>query len=159
LPLTEQLAQILGGTNGVASLMHYMTRLNLDAGERLVVRGDAADAIFRALVNAETVGRSYLIGTERASTRAYFELIGELAEVPVPRWNLPERALLPVAKVLERVARWTGRRPALPVDILKTTAAGSLVFDGSRAEEELEMRYTPLREALREAVEEIQSEA
>ena len=120
---------------------------------------DAAEAIVRALLSPSSVGRSYLIGTERASTRAYFELIGELAEVPVPRWNLPERALLPVAKVLERVARWTGRRPALPVDILKTTAAGSLVFDGSRAEEELEMRYTPLREALREAVEEIQSEA
>jgi hypothetical protein len=57
--------------------------------------------------------------------------------------------------VLERVAAWSGRRPPLPVDILKTTAAGSLVFDGSRAQEELGMRYAPLREALREAVEDV----
>lgn len=119
---------------------------------------DAAEAIVRALMNPSSIGRSYLIGTERASTREYFELIGELAGVPVPRWNLPESALLPIAKLLERVARWTGRRPALPVDILETTAAGSLVFDGSRAKEELGMRYTPLREALKEAVEEIQAE-
>lgn len=118
---------------------------------------DAAEAIVRALLNPHTVGRRYLIGTERASTREYFEIIGDLADVPVPRLNLPEGALLPVAKVLERIAMWTGHRPALPVDILKTTAAGSLVFDGSRAQSELEMRYTPLREALREAVEEIRA--
>lgn len=118
---------------------------------------DAAEAIVRALLDSSTVGRRYLIGTERASTREYFEIIGELADVPVPTLNLPEKALLPVAHVLEKVATWTGQRPLLPVDILKTTAAGSLVFDGSRAREELDMEYTPLREALREAVAEIRA--
>ena len=118
---------------------------------------DAAEAIVRALLSPRAVGRRYLIGTERATTREYFEIIGELADVPVPRLDLPEGALLPVARALEGLARWTGRRPALPVDILKTTAAGSLVFDGSRATEELEMSYVPLREALREAVEEIRA--
>lgn len=119
---------------------------------------DAAEAIVRALLHRSSLGRRYLIGTERATTREYFTIIGELAAVPVPRLNLPEGALLPVAHVLERVARWTGRRPALPVDILKTTAAGSLVFDGTRARRELHMEYTPLREALREAVEAIRTE-
>ena len=118
---------------------------------------DAAEAIVRALLNPDTVGRRYLIGTERASTREYFEIIGALADVPVPRLNLPESALLPVAKLLEKIAHRTGARPALPVDILKTTAAGSLLFDGSRAVDELELTYVPLREALREAVEEIQA--
>ena len=88
-----------------------------------------------------------------------YKIIGDIADVPVPRFNLPESALLPLARVLEKAAAWTGRRPPLPVDILKTTAAGSLVFDGTRAKDELQMRYTPLREALREAVEEIQAEA
>lgn len=120
---------------------------------------DAAEAIVRALLSERTLGRRYLIGTERATTREYFTLIGELADVPIPEWNLPEGALLPIARVLERIAQWTGRRPALPVDILKTTAAGSLLFDGSRAKVELAMRYTPLRDALRDAVEEIRVEA
>ncbi|MGB5368353.1 MAG: NAD-dependent epimerase/dehydratase family protein [Polyangiales bacterium] len=116
--------------------------------------GDAAEAIVRALLNPTSAGRRYLIGTERATTREYFSIIGKLADVPVPRINLPERALIPIARLLEQWARWTKKRPAIPVDILKTTAAGSLVFDGSRAERELGMQYTPLREALREAVEE-----
>jgi dihydroflavonol-4-reductase len=116
---------------------------------------DAAEAIVRASLRPESVGRRYLIGIERATTRAYFDLIGELAGVPVPRLNVPERLLVPVAHALEKVASWTGRRPALPVDILKTTRAGSLVFDGTRAQRELGMQYTPLRVALREAVDEV----
>jgi nucleoside-diphosphate-sugar epimerase len=119
---------------------------------------DAAEAIVRALLSEKSIGRRYLIGTERASTREYFEIIGELADVPVPRRNLPEGVLMPIARVLERVSAWTGRRTPLPVDILKTTAAGSLVFDGSRAKDELGMSYISLREALREAVEEIEAQ-
>ena len=119
---------------------------------------DAAEAIVRALLSPTSVGRRYLIGTERASTREYFTLIGDLANVPVPKYNIPEAPLIPIAKALEKLAHWTGKRPALPVDILETTAAGSLVFDGRRAKDELGMEYTPLREALREAVDEILAE-
>ncbi len=120
---------------------------------------DAAEAIVRALLRPSSTGRSYLIGTERASTRDYFSLIGNLAGVPVPKLDLPEGPLLAIARILEHWARWTGTRPAVPVDILKTTAAGSLVFDGSRAQRELGMRYKPLREALAEAVDEIRAES
>lgn len=119
---------------------------------------DAAEAIVRALLSPKSVGERYLIGVERASTREYFEIIAELADVPAPRHNLPERILMPVARLWEKAARWTGRRPALPLDILKTTAAGSLTFDGSKAQRELGMDYTPLRVALREAVDEVQSQ-
>jgi dihydroflavonol-4-reductase len=120
---------------------------------------DAAEAIVRALLSPASVGRRYLIGKERASTREYFELIGELADVRVPELNLPEFLLIPVARVLEMLGTLTGRRPAIPVDILKTTAAGSLIFDGTRAERELGLTYTPLRVALGEAVSEIRAEA
>lgn len=121
--------------------------------------GDAAEAIVRALLSPASTGRRYLIGTERATTREYFSIIGDLANVPVPRVNLPERLLIPIARLLEQWARWTKTRPAIPVDILKTTAAGSLIFDGTRAKRELGMKYAPLREALGEAVEEVRADA
>jgi dihydroflavonol-4-reductase len=118
---------------------------------------DAADAIARALLKRGSVGRSYLIGNQRATTREYFNMIGEIAAVPIPSLNIPESWLFPLAMVMEWVSRKTGVRPVLPLDVIKTTAAGSLLFDGSRAIEELGMNYTPLKIALTEAVEEILS--
>lgn len=116
---------------------------------------DAADAITRALMNKDSVGRSYLIGDQRATTRDYFKIIGKIADVPVPNWNIPESFLWPLALGMDIVARKTGRRPMLPLDVLKTTAAGSLLFDASRGISELGMSYTALETALAESVAEI----
>jgi nucleoside-diphosphate-sugar epimerase len=119
--------------------------------------GDAAEAITRALLKADAIGRRYLVGDQRATTREYFELVGEIAEVPIPSWNVPETCLLPVARGMEWLSRKTGVRPVIPLDVIKTTAAGSLLFDSSRAARELGMSYTPLKTALQEAVAEIRS--
>ena len=62
-----------------------------------------------------------------------------------------------MARLLTAIARWTGRRPLVSADIIRTTLAGSLLFDGSKAERELGIRYTPLRTALAEAVAEIRA--
>lgn len=116
---------------------------------------DAAEAIVRALLKPGNQGEKYLIGDQRATTREYFNLIGEIAGVPIPTRNIPESWLLPIATAMEYVARATGRRPAIPLDVIKTTAAGSLLFDSDYAKKELKMKYTPLRHALEEAVEQI----
>ena len=120
---------------------------------------DAADAIFRALVKPDSVGRSYLIGNQRATTRDYFNTIGKLAGVTIPSRNIPESWLMPFAKGMEMISRRTGKRPVLPVDVLKTTAAGSLLFDPGRSIKELGMTYTPLETALEESVSEIRLSA
>jgi nucleoside-diphosphate-sugar epimerase len=116
---------------------------------------DAAEAIARALLHGNTVGRKYLIGDQRATTREYFNIIGELADVPIPKFNLPENWLGPAARVMSWISERTGSRPVIPLDVIKTTAAGSLLFSPDRAINELQMRYTPLKQALAEAVEEI----
>ena len=118
---------------------------------------DAADAIARALLKNDSIGRSYLIGNQRATTRDYFTTIGRLADVPVPRWNIPETLLKPLAMVMDLVARRTGKRPMLPLDVLKTTSAGSLLFDPSRGIDELGMSYTPLETALAESIAEVRA--
>jgi dihydroflavonol-4-reductase len=120
---------------------------------------DAADAISRALVKEDSIGRSYLIGNQRATTRDYFNTIGRLASVSVPRWNIPESWLMPLARAMDVLSRRTGLRPVLPVDVLKTTAAGSLLFDAGRSIQELGMTYTPLETALAESIDEIRATA
>ena len=116
---------------------------------------DAAEAIVQALLRPHTVGRCYLVGRERATTREYFDIISDLAKVPAPNWNIPEGWILPWARWGERVARWTGTTPWVPADVVATSAAGSLIFDAKKSEVELGLVYTPLREALAEAVAEI----
>ncbi|MEH6571353.1 MAG: hypothetical protein V7709_19885, partial [Halioglobus sp.] len=69
--------------------------------------------------------------------------------------NIPEAWLMPLAKAMDVISRRTGKRPMLPLDVLKTTAAGSLLFDARRSVEELGMTYTPLETALAEAIDEI----
>jgi dihydroflavonol-4-reductase len=121
--------------------------------------GDAAEAITRALIKKDSIGKSYLIGNQRATTRGYFNTIGKLAGVAVPDRNIPESWLFPVARGMEVLSRFTGRRPVLPLDVLKTTAAGSLLFDARRSIEELGMTYTPLETALMESIVEIRLSA
>ena len=118
---------------------------------------DAAEAITRALLKEDSIGQSYLIGNQRATTRDYFNTIGRLASVSVPYWNIPEAMLMPVARTMEVISRRTGRRPLLPLDVLKTTAAGSLLFDARRSTEELGMTYTSLETALAESIDEIRA--
>lgn len=123
-----------------------------------VYLGDAVEAIAQAVIREETIGERYLIGTERATTREYFNLIGDFAGVSMPDLNIPELILMPIAYVMEMFSRVSGVRPMLPIDVLKTTAAGSLLFDGSKAQKVLEINYTPLSSALAESVQEIQQQ-
>lgn len=116
---------------------------------------DAAEAIVRSLLNVNSIGQKYLIGNQRVTTREYFKMIGRIAGVRIPDRNIPEAWLFPVAKCMEAVSRISKRRPTLPLDVLKTTAAGSLLFDASRSVEELGMTYTSLETALTESVAEI----
>ena len=119
---------------------------------------DAAEAITRALLSPDSVGQRYLIGDQRATTRDYFNIIGDLADVPIPNMNIPERWLLPTARAMEWLARRTGKRPVIPLDVIKTTAAGSLLFSADKSKRELKLIYTPLRDALAEAVAEIEGQ-
>jgi dihydroflavonol-4-reductase len=116
---------------------------------------DAALAIVRAAENPKSIGQRYLVGGEQATTREYFQIISDLTGVPLPRFNVPGAVILPLARLLTAIARRTGKRPPISEDIIRTTLAGSLLFDGSKAERELGIRYTPLRTALAEAVAEM----
>jgi dihydroflavonol-4-reductase len=113
---------------------------------------DAALAIVRAAEKPDSIGERYLVGGERVTTREYFGIISDLTGVPLPKINIPESVVLPVAKLLTAISRYTGSRPLVPEDVIRTSAAGSLLFDGRKAERDLGIRYTPLREALAEAV-------
>jgi dihydroflavonol-4-reductase len=165
LPLTiVHLAAVIGAGDDKATMevrraveRRLPALVGSDTTYTYVYRHDAAEAIVRALLSSRSIGQSYLIGDQRATTREYFRMIGDLAAVPIPDINIPESWLMPAAKVMEWVSRRTGQRPVIPLDVIKTTAAGSLLFDAGRSKRELDMHYTSLRTALAESVAEIKA--
>ncbi|AQA18632.1 hypothetical protein BST95_10665 [Halioglobus japonicus] len=165
LPLTVvHLAAVIGAGDDKSTMevrraveQQLPALVGADTTYTYVYLQDAAEAIARALLSPDTVGRRFLIGDERATTREYFQLIGDIAGVRTPDINIPERWLMPTARVMEWVSRRTGKRPAIPLDVIKTTAAGSLLFSAELSKQSLAMEYTPLREALTEAVADIRA--
>jgi dihydroflavonol-4-reductase len=118
---------------------------------------DAAEAIVRAAERERNEGEAYLVGGERFSTAEYLSLISELAGVSLPKLALGRFPILPLARLLTFWAALTGRPPLLPLDLMRTEFRGSLLFDDGKTRRELGITYTPVREALREAIDEIRS--
>ncbi len=70
----------------------------------------------------------------------------------MPRWTIGRRTALLLSRLMSDWARLTKRPPLMPYDLMRTAYRGSLLFDGSKAERDLGIRYTPVRVALQEAV-------
>ncbi len=116
--------------------------------------GDLVDAMLRAAEKPETVGQKYLIGCHTLDGREYARLISEVSGVPLPLFRFPDWMVLTAAYLLTAVSSITHRPPpwGLSIDAGWTLKNG-FVIDGSKAERELGLHYTPIRLALEEAIE------
>ncbi|RPJ44278.1 MAG: NAD-dependent epimerase/dehydratase family protein, partial [Chloroflexi bacterium] len=116
--------------------------------------GDMVEAMLRAAEKLETVGQRYLIGRQVLDGRAYANLISEISGVPLPLFRFPDWMVLSVAYLLTGIAAIIKRPPlwGLSVDAGWTLKMG-FRCDGSKAERELGIHYTPIRRALEEAIE------
>ncbi len=122
---------------------------------------DVAEGIARALAKPNNIGETYLLGKEQLSNRQYSALISELSGAPMPRLHLPGPAIMAIAWVLTRIADAVKRPPVwamspdrgwvISLDSMRTTREG-FRFDGSKAERELGLSYTPIRLALEGAI-------
>jgi dihydroflavonol-4-reductase len=121
--------------------------------------GDVIEAMLRAAEKPETVGQKYLVGKEVLDGRTYADLISEISGVPLPLFRFPDWIVLAASYLLTGVAAIIRRPPlwGLSVDAGWTLKNG-FRCDGSKAERELGIRYTPVRQALEEAIEWYQGE-
>ena len=124
-----------------------------DSGFTFVHVDDVAEAIVRAAEREDNVGERYLIGREDWTNRAFVELVAEVSERPRPPIVLPDRVAYTSAALLERLERWTGLPPMLGFtgNSARHLAAG-FRFGSRKAEEELGLTYTPVRQAVAEDI-------
>ena len=114
---------------------------------------DVAEAIARALEKEDNLGQKYLVGKHQLSLREINEMISEISGVALPKLALPCWMVVANATLLTALATLIKKPPILKMAKDKiTTMKEGFVIDGSKAESELGITYTPVRVALEEAI-------
>jgi dihydroflavonol-4-reductase len=121
---------------------------------------DVAEAIARAVARDDLVGERYLVGSERLTFGEVNRLVAEIAGVPLPALAMPDGLAMAGAAVLTALSGLTGQPPpwGMSTDQIRTMRHG-FVFDGTKAQRELGITYTPVRTAIEEMVAGIRAEA
>jgi dihydroflavonol-4-reductase len=93
-------------------------------------------------------GERYILNGATLTTKDLIGLVSRVTGIDRQvRW-LPGQAALAAATVVEGGARVVRRTPPLCREMIKTLLNGH-IYDGSRAERELGVRYTPVEETIR----------
>jgi len=161
LPLVIIYPGTVVGTGDPKSIGRYIRRFLADrvpntafpnAVHTYVYVGDVAEAIVLALEKEHNLGEKYLIGKYHLSNLELAELLSDLSGVSIPP-KTPGAISLLVSAVISLLADLTNRPPSLPpLDYMRVIRDGC-VFDGSKAEQEMGLEYTPIHDILKEAVE------
>ena len=117
---------------------------------------DVAQAIVNALEKENNIGEKYLIGNYTYKWGELNEMISEISGVSLPKISLPDSVTMMNAFLLTGLANLIKKPPlwGMATDQMKVMKAG-LNVDGSKAEKELGIQYTPIRFALKEAIDSI----
>jgi len=114
---------------------------------------DVAQAIVNALEKENNIGEKYLVGNYRYTWGEINKMISEVSGVPLPKISMPDFLTMTNAYMLTGLANIIKKPPiwGMAIDQMKVMKAGFSV-DGSKAERELGIKYTPIRAALKEAI-------
>lgn len=114
---------------------------------------DVAEAIVRALEKEHNLGEKYLVGKHQLSFGEINEMIREISGVPLPKLALPDWMVVLNATLLTGLANLIKKPPILKMakEKIRTMKEGFRI-DGSKAEKELGITYTPIRVAIEEAI-------
>ncbi len=114
---------------------------------------DVAEAVVRAAERDGNVGERYLVGREYLTNQEFVRLVTDLAGTPVPWLQVPDWAAHVGGQVMTGLNRLTGLTPLMDISSgsVRHLAAG-FRFGSDKAERELGLEYTPVREALEEAI-------
>ncbi len=114
---------------------------------------DVAEAIVRAMDKEDNLGEKYLVGKEQLSMGQFYRMVSEISGVPLPRVHLPDSLVTASARLLTGLADLTKKPPlwGMAVDEISMIKEG-FRLDGSKAERELGVIYTPIRLAIEGAI-------
>lgn len=122
----------------------------IDTGLNFVAVRDVALGHWLAAKKGKT-GERYLLGGDNMTLSSFLASLGGIAQRKPPRIRLPYKPVFLVAWMNECLARMTGRHPLIPLAAVRM-ARHYMFFDCTKAEKELGLYRTPVRDAIGEAV-------
>lgn len=115
--------------------------------------GDVAEAILRALEKEDNIGEKYLVNGDNLTWGEFNRMIADISGVPLPPLRLPNTMTVVNAWLLTGLANLIKRPPLLDLSVDQVAMMKQgFIIDGSKAERELGFRYTPIHQALEEAI-------
>jgi dihydroflavonol-4-reductase len=139
----------------VSDLIHRQlpARVLQDGVLTFVHVDDVAEAIVRALEKPGNLGEKYLLGKQPVTFREVNAMVREISGVPLPILHMPDLLTMTNACILTGISNLIKKKPlwGMSLDQIRTMKAGFRV-DGSKAERELGITYTPFRKALEEKI-------
>jgi dihydroflavonol-4-reductase len=141
-----------GGTGRILlAFLDGRLRLFVDTRVSLV---DIADCVQGHLLAAErgTAGERYILNGITLTVREALRLAADVAGIHRRLLFVPPRLATVAAAAVNRGFRIARREPPVCPEMVRTLLHGHL-YDGSRAERELGVSYTPARETLRRTIE------
>lgn len=114
---------------------------------------DVCEAVLKALEKEDNIGEKYLIIQCNRTFGEVNRMISEISGTPLPVLKLPDFMTTFGALMATGLSKITGRPPILDlsvdqIDLMKL----GYRFDGSKAERELGLKYTPIRTAFQDAI-------
>lgn len=122
----------------------------LPGWHRIVDARDVAAAVLAAAERGAR-GARYLVGGRRYEVAELYRTLTEVTGTPTPTRRISPRRLLLASRVMALGAALTGRRPLLSPAIVRRLQEAH-VYDSSRAERELGVRFRPLAATLADFV-------
>ena len=152
-PTSVQVPPRRGGTGAIIiAYLNRRLRVFVATEVSIVDVGDVVAAHLRA----ETEGRPgarYVLSTPAITSRAAIDLVAELSNVRYPVAFVSPRTARRLTGALDAGFRVAGRSPSPVCPARVETILHGHRYDGSLAERELGVRYTPVRETLRRTIE------
>lgn len=138
-------------TGDVVLFMKRKIPATITGGISFVDVRDVADAFIAAMDRAPA-GRTYLLGAENMTLRAFFEHLEQITGVRVPWLPIPDEALSLGAKLLGGAMKTLGIKSDGVDPVSVEMARHYWYIDSARAKKELGFSPRPVQETLRDTV-------
>ncbi len=123
----------------------------VDTGLNIVHVDDVAEGHFLAHEKGK-IGERYILGGDNLTLQSLLTEIASLTGQRAPKIKLPHNLVLPIAYLMELIAKITGNEPRASVDAVKMSKS-IMYFSSDKAKSELGYRPRPSTEAIKDAVE------